>query len=217
MRVIVIGCGRVGTGLARNLSQRGHGVVVVDRDGAAFASLGASFKGQTVTGVGFDRNVLLRAGIERADGLAAVTKTDEANAVTARIARQFFQVPQVVARLHDPRKAEIYRRLGIQTISPAAWGINRIAELVCHSQLDTILSLGDGDVDVVEAEIPPLLAGRSVNELTIPSELQVVAVTRRGRSFLPTPGTTFQEGDLVHLSMLAASADRLKKLLGLVP
>ena len=214
MRIIIIGCGRVGAGLARNLTERGHAVVAVDKDPAAFESLGRAFTGQTVTGVGFDRDVLLRAGIERADGVAAVTKSDEVNAVTARLARQFFRVPHAVARLHEPRKAEIYRRLGIQTISPVAWGINRIAELVCHSQLDTILSLGDGEVDIVEAEIPPLLVGRTVHELTIPSELAVATITRRGKSFIPTLGTTFQEGDLVHLTVLSAAADRLKKLLG---
>jgi trk system potassium uptake protein TrkA len=215
MKIIIIGCGRVGAGLARNLSERGHAVIAVDKDPSAFDGLGSTFKGQTVTGVGFDRDVLLRAGIERADGLAAVTKSDEVNAVTARLARQFFCVPQVVARLHEPRKAEIYRRLGIQTISPVAWGINRIAELVCHSRLDTILSLGDGEVDVVEAEIPPLLVGRTVHELTVPSELAVLAITRGGKSFIPTLGTTFQAGDLVHLSVLATAADRLKKLLGM--
>ena len=215
MRIIIIGCGRVGAGLARNLTERGHAVVVVDKDPAAFESLGPAFTGQTVTGVGFDRDVLLRAGIERADGVAAVTKSHEVNAVTARLARQFFRVPHVVARLHEPRKAEIYRRLGIQIISPVAWGINRIAELVCHSRLDTILSLGDGEVDIVEAEIPPLLVGRTVHELTIPSELAVLAITRRGKSFIPTLGTTFQEGDLVHLTLLAAAADRLKTLLGI--
>src|SRR4030042_1184683 len=108
MRIIIIGCGRMGSGLAQTLSLRGHAVTVVDRDPQAFERLGPAFKGKTLTGIGFDRDVLLRAGIERADGLAAVTFSDEANVVAARLASNIFHVPRVVARLYDPRKAEIY-------------------------------------------------------------------------------------------------------------
>jgi trk system potassium uptake protein TrkA len=216
MKIIIIGCGRMGAGLARTLSLRGHAVTVVDNDPTAFERLGPAFKGQTVVGVGFDRDVLLKAGIERADGLAAVSASDEANVVAARIARQVFRVPRVVARLYDTRKAEIYQRLGLQTIAPITWGIHQIADLLCYSPLDTILSLGSGEVDVVKTEIPPLLVGRTVNELTVPGEVQVVAISRGGTTFLPTLGTVFQDGDLVHLVVLAASADRLRVLLGLM-
>src|SRR5690349_3535005 len=146
MRLIIIGCGRMGAGLAQTLGQHGHKVTVVDADPAAFEQLGPAFTGQTVVGVGFDREVLLQAGIERADGLAAVTASDEANVVAARLARLMFRVPRVVARLYDPRKAEIYRRLDIQTISTTTWGIHRIAELLGYSQLDAIVSLGSGAV-----------------------------------------------------------------------
>jgi len=104
----------------------------------------------------------------------------------------------------------------LQTITPAIWGVNRLAELLCYSHLDPITSLGSGEVDLVEAEIPPLLVGRTVNELTLPGEIQVAAVSRAGRTFLPTRGTAFQAGDLVHLLVLTASADRLKTLLGLI-
>ena len=215
MRIIIIGCGRLGAGLGDTLSQRGHVVTVVDRDPTAFERLGPLFHGKTLTGCGFDREVLLKAGIERVDALAAITDSDEVNVVAARIARQFFRVPRVVARLYDPRKAEIYRRLGLQTISQVTWGINRIVELICYSRLETIMSLGSGEVDVVEAEIHHLLVGRTVNELTIAGEVHVIAITRRGKTFLPTLGTEFSEGDMVHLALLAASADRLKAILGL--
>jgi trk system potassium uptake protein TrkA len=215
MKVIIIGCGRVGAGLGQLLAERGHAVTVVDRDATAFERLGPSFQGQTVPGIGFDREVLLQAGIERADGLAAVTSSDEANVVTARLARQVFRVPRVVASLNDPRKAEIYRRLGLQTIAPTTWGIHRIGELLGYSRLDVLTSLGSGEVDIVETEIPSLLAGRAVTELTLPGDVQVVAISRSGKTFLPALGTLFQEGDLVHLAMLAESADRLKALLGL--
>jgi trk system potassium uptake protein TrkA len=216
MKIIIIGCGRMGAGLARTLSLRGHAVTVVDNDPAAFERLGPAFKGQTVVGIGFDRDVLLQAGIERADGLAAVTASDEANVVAARIASQVFRVPRVVARVYDPHKAEIYQRLGLQTIAPVTWGIHQIADLLCYSPLDTVLSLGSGEVDLVKTEIPPLLAGRTVNELTVPGEIRVVAISRGGTTFLPTLGTVFQNGDLVHLVVLAASADRLRALLGLM-
>jgi trk system potassium uptake protein TrkA len=215
MKIIVIGCGRMGSGLAQALNLRGHAVTVVDNDPTAFERLGPAFKGRTLAGVGFDRDVLLQAGIERADGLAAVTSSDEANVVAARLASQVFRVPRVVARLYDPSKAEIYRRLGLQTIAPVAWGVQQIADLLCFSPLETVLSLGAGGVDIVQAEVPPLLFGRTVSELTVPDEIQVVAVSRGGTTFLPTLGTVFQEGDLVHLAVLAASTDRLMALLAL--
>ena len=214
MKSIIIGCGRVGAGLAQRLSQRGQVVIVVDREAPAFERLGASFKGQTLLGAGLDREVLLQAGIERADGLAAVTGSDDTNVVMAHLARQVFRVPRVVARLHDPRHAEVYQRLGIQAITPLTWGIQRLTELLCYTHLNTTLSLGSGEVDLVEAELPHLLAGRSVNELTLLGEIHVAAISREGRTFLPTLGTVFREGDLVHLVVLGSSADRLTALLG---
>ncbi len=214
MRIIIIGCGRMGAILAQTLSRRYHEVTVVDRDPSSFERLGFSFRGGTVCGGGFEREALLKAGIEKADGLAAVTASDEVNVVAARLARQVFHVPKVVARIYDPLKAEIYQRLGLQNISPVTWGINRIIDLLCYSRMDTVISLGSGEVDIVEAEIPHLLVGRTVNELTVIGEIHVVAISRKGKTFLPTLGTELHEGDLVHLALLAASAERLKALLG---
>ena len=214
MRILIIGCGRVGAGLATTLAARGHVVAVVDTDPLAFEKLGAAFKGETVVGIGFDREVLLAAGIDRADGLAAVTASDEANVVAARIARDIFHVPRVVARLYDIRQAEIYKRLGLQTIAPTAWGVNRIAELLLHSPLETVLSLGSGDVELIEAEVPQLLVGKMVRELTLPGELHVVSIMRLNKTFLPTLGTIFQAGDMVHLAVLTSSINRIKELLG---
>jgi trk system potassium uptake protein TrkA len=214
MRIIIIGCGRMGAGLAQTLCQRSHTVTVVDRELAAFEQLGPSFDGQKVVGVGFDRDVLLQAGIERADGLAAVTASDETNLVAARLARLVFRVPRAVARLYDPRKAEIYRRLGVQTISTTAWGIHRIAELLGYSQFESLVSLGSGAVDIVEVLVPQLLIGRAVSDMTIPGEVHVVAISRAGSTFLSTLGTRFQDGDLVHLSVAGASIERLRALCG---
>jgi len=193
---------------------RGHQVTIIDKDPLAFERLGSGFKGQKVVGVGFDRDVLIQAGIQRADALAAVTASDEANAVTARLAREIFHVPRVVARLYDKRQAEIYERLGLETIAPTAWGINRIADLLLRSELDVVFNLGSGQVDLVEAEVPPLLAGKAVSELTLWGEIHVVAITRAGKTFLPTQGATLRQGDLVHLAVVSASMDRLRGMLG---
>jgi trk system potassium uptake protein TrkA len=214
MKIIVIGCGGVGAGLAQTLSQRTHQVTVVDINPDAFERLGSSFKGRTILGIGFDRDVLMQAGIERTDGLAAVTSSDETNVVTAQVARQIFHVPRVIARLYDVRQAEIYKRLGIQTIAPTGWGINRIAELLLYSPLETVLSLGSGDVELVEAELPHLLAGKTVKDLMLVGEIHIVSITRANKTFLPTLGTTFREGDLLHLAVLTTSTNRLKELLG---
>lgn len=204
----------MGASLANALGGRGHAVTVMDHDPASFQRLGSSFRGETVRGGGFDRAALVQAGIERADGLAAVTGSDEVNAVAARLARQVFHVPKVVARIYDPRKADIYHRLGLQNISPVTWGINRIIDILCFSRMETVTSLGNGEVDIVEVEVPHLLVGRTVNELTVIGEIHVVAVSRQGKTFLPTRGTEFHKGDLIHLALLAVSTDRLKALLG---
>lgn len=214
MRILIIGCGRVGAGLAESMMLRRHEVTIVDKDPLAFERLGTAFKGQKVVGIGFDRDVLVRAGIERSDGLAAVTASDEANVVAARMARQIFHVPRVVARLYDPRQAEIYKHLGLQTIAPTSWGINRIADMLLRSEMDVIVSLGSGQVDLVEVEVPHLLVGKSVNELTLWGEIHVVAISRGGKTFLPTLGTAFQEGDFIHLATMSSSMDRLGILLG---
>jgi trk system potassium uptake protein TrkA len=214
MKILVIGCGRVGAGLAKILVGGGHSVTVVDKDTDSFNRLGNHFKGQTILGIGFDREVLLKAGIERADGVAAVTASDEANVVASRIARDIFHVPKVVARLHDIRQAEIYKRLGIQTIAPSTWGINRIADLLLYSHLEPVFSIGSGDVELVEVEVPQLLVGKAVRDLTVTGEIHVASITRTNKTFLPTLGTIFHEADLLHLAVLTTSGNRLKELLG---
>ncbi|HLE15033.1 MAG TPA: TrkA family potassium uptake protein [Anaerolineales bacterium] len=214
MKVIIMGCGRVGEQVSRLMVDEGHEVVVIDNDPAALARLGPNFKGRTVRGVGFDREVLLQAGIEHADAFAATSSSDNANIVAARIARQIFRVPRVVARLYDPRRAEIYRRLGLLTISSTTWGAERIRELLLHAELDPQFTFGHGEVCVVSLEAPPQLEGRSVKVITVPGEISVGAITRRGQAFLPLSGTEIQAGDLIHLLILASAMDRFKALLG---
>lgn len=215
MKVIIIGCGRVGTSLAYTLDQRGDLVTVIDSDPDALERLGPAFRDRAILGIGFDRDVMIRAGIENVDALAAVTASDEANVTAARLARQVFKVPRVAARVYDPGKAEIYQRLGIQTISPVAISAQRLADLLGYSPMGSAVSLGTGEADVIEVEIPSALIGRSVSELTSAGEFQVMAITRAGRTFLPIPGTIFQEGDLGHLIVQLSSRERLESLLAL--
>ncbi len=212
MNIIIIGCGRMGSGLAHLLGLRGHALTVVDKEERSFAALGPAFKGRTLVGVGFDRAVLLAAGVERADGVAAVTNSDEVNIVAARIARTMFRVPSVVARVVDPQKAEIYQRLGVQTISTTIWGVNRIANLLSNNELDVICDLSSS-AQMVQMALPAQLAGRTVQNLTIPGEVHVVAIKRSGQTFLPTGSASLQAGDLLYLAVQAASADRLTALL----
>lgn len=214
MRIVITGCGRMGAGLARALSAAGHAIAVIDVEESAFDRLGPTFTGERIRGVGFDREVLRRARIDEADGLAALTGNDEVNAVVARMAGRIFRVPRVVARLHDPRKAQIYRRLGVQVIATVDWGISRAADLLTFSQVGALLSLGSGQVDLIETELPALLDGRPVGELTAAGEVMPVAISRAGRTFIPTSGTIMTSGDIVHLAVVAASRGRLESLLG---
>ena len=215
MRVIIMGCGRVGEQVSRLMAQEGHHVTVIDSDAAALARLGPEFKGHKVKGLGFDRNVLIKAGIEQADAFAAASSSDNANIVAARIAHNVFRVPKVVTRLFDPRRAEIYRRLGLITISSTTWGAERIHELLTHGDLDPVLTFGSGEVCLLSAEAPPHLVGRTVQDLTVPGEITVVALTREGNAFLPAFGTPLRAGDLIHLAVLAGAMERLESWLGL--
>lgn len=215
MKIIIVGCGRNGSGLAQALSRAGHAVTVIDSDGGALSKLGPDFKGKTIEGIGFDQEVLMKAGIDRTDALAAFTSSDESNAVIARIAREIYHVPKVVARLYDREKAEIYRHLGIQTLSSTTWGIKRAADLLTHAPLDAVFSFGSGDVELVKIEVPSLVAGRRVNDLTVLGDIHVVAIERANKTILPTAGTVFQRGDTLYIAAAISSGGQLKKLLGL--
>jgi trk system potassium uptake protein TrkA len=215
MRIIIVGCGRMGSELALQMLHDGHDVTVVDNDPSTFYRLGPGFKGKTVEGVGFDRDVLVRAGAEHADALAAVTSGDNRNIVIARVARNVFRIPKVVARLYDPRRAEIYQRLGLQTVSSTAWGASRIIQLLAHRDLNVISTLGNGEVELVELEAPPHWVSRAVNNVNVPGEISVITVSRKDKTLVPTLGTVFQEGDRLVIAVLATSRSRLEDLLAL--
>jgi trk system potassium uptake protein TrkA len=215
MKIIIMGCGRVGEQAARLMVGEGHQVTVIDQDANALDRLGPDFKGNKVQGVGFDRLVLESAGIERADAFAATSSSDNANIIAARIARNVFHVPHVIARLYDPRRAEIYRRLGLVTISSTTWGAERICELIMHAELDPVFTFGSGEVSLVAVEVPPQLVGRLVRDLAVPGEVMVVNITRQGKALIPLTGTDFREDDLLHLAVTAEAMKRVKSLLGM--
>lgn len=215
MKAIIMGCGRVGSHVSTMLANAGHDVTVIDPSAENLDLLDDSFRGKKLQGIGFDRDVLLSAGIEMADAFAATSPSDNVNIVAARIARNFFHVPRVVARLYDPRRAEIYKRLGLQTISMISWGSEKIYEMLIHPSLDPIVTFGSGEVSVISLDVPQFLIGQLVREVEIPGEISVVGITRDGTAFLPGSGTELHAGDLLHLSILASAADRLEQLFGL--
>lgn len=213
MKIIIAGCGRVGATLAKKLSLEGHDVSVVDKNPDSFERLGKAFKGQTVKGMVFDGDSLKAAGIEKADAFLAVTSGDNSNVVSATIAKDVYRVPTVVARIYDPRRAEIYRRFGIPTVASVTWAANEILTLLTYTSMIRDISLGDGEVQITRTAIQPRLVGRSVGELTIPGEISVVAIMRGGKAFIPGPGDIFKEHDVVEIAVLTTSMSRLKKML----
>jgi len=214
MNIIIMGCGRVGEQLCRFLSSAGHQITVIDPSTAALEHLGPEFKGRKIKGIGFDRDVLLQAGIATADAFAATSASDNANILAARIARNIFSVPRVVARLYDPRRAEIYERLGLRTISSTTWGAERIMEMLVHTELDPLMSFGNGEVKIVEIEIPGHWSGRQVKQLIVPGEINVISITRKGKAFLPILGTELHPDDRVHLAVVADAMERFNVMFG---
>lgn len=216
MKVIVVGCGKMGSGLALELVKKGHSVTVVGAAMEEFSMLGKVFKGETIVGVAFDKQILEQAGIERADAVVACTKSDETNALIGRISRNTYRVPRVISRLYDPRKAEIYRTLGIQTISATEWGVKHAIELLSYDQLDIVAGLGNGGVDIVRVEVSELLIGKKIVDITAVGEFSVCALSRLNQTFLPTLGTVLQKGDVLYFNVLVSSVKQFKHMLGLL-
>jgi trk system potassium uptake protein len=212
VKVIIGGCGRVGAMLATKLSAEGHDIVVIDKYPQAFGRLGKSFSGTTLRGMVFDKGVLDEAGADRTDAYIAVTSGDNSNVVSATIAREFYRIPKVVARIFDPRRAEIYRRLGIQTVSSVSWATNEIVSLVMFQHLVRDVSMGGGEVQLVKVSIPPRLGGRTVNDLSSPGEILPVAIVRAGASFIPTSHEPLHEGDVLEAAVLTVAMNRFESM-----
>jgi trk system potassium uptake protein TrkA len=206
VHVVVVGCGRVGSGLAATLESEGHSVAVVDRQAQAFRRLPGDFKGKTVLGVGFDRERLREAGIERAGALAAVTNGDNSNIVVARVAREAFEVKRVVARIYDSRRAAIYERLGIPTVATVQWTTERVLRRILPDVHAVEWVDPSAKVCMVERAVPSAWAGRPVPELELTGVAKVIAVARLGEASIPDERTIAQEGDVLWVSV---AGDRL--------
>jgi len=210
MHIIIVGCGRTGSLLARTLAERGHQVVVVDPNPDQFLRLGPNFRGRTITGLGFDRDVLLRAGIEHAQGVAAVTSDETANLLIAFIARRHFHVPNVVARLFEPERVALYQAIGVPVVTAAEWRVHRLEQLLCQPALNVVDTLGNGEVTVVELRVPAAWAGQPFSFLFIPEKVAPTVLIRGGSARIPAPDITLEAGDIIRLSVATDALEDLR-------
>ena len=206
MRVVVMGCGRVGASLADALSRLGHEVAIIDRDDSAFHRLSPEFSGERVLGMGFDRDVLLRAGIEHADAFAAVSSGDNSNIISARVARETFGVPRVVARIYDAKRAAVYERLGIPTIATVPWTTDRLLNTLIRGDETAKWRDPTGTVAVAEADLHEGWVGQPVTTLEAATGARVAFLIRFGNGLLPEPKTMIQAGDQVYLAAVSGRA-----------
>ncbi len=211
MHVVIVGCGRVGSGLARIIENQGHTVAVVDKDPTAFRRLDEEFGGQQVVGVGFDRDRLEAAGIREAVAVAAVTNGDNSNILTARVARETFGVEKVVARIYDPRRAVIYERLGIPTIATVQWTIDRVLRKLLPDASENDWVDPSARVAVVERPVAASWAGLPLTEIEIPGVARAVALSRMGIAQVATPDLVTQDGDVLHLAVAVGHLDEVDR------
>ena len=212
MHVVIVGCGRVGSTLGRELVSVGHTVAVVDRKAEAFSRLGESFTGQKIMGIGFDRDVLIEAGIQKAGALAAVTNGDNSNILIARVAREEFGIERVVALIYDPKRAEIYERLVIATVATVKWTSERILRRILPDLPAVEWTDPSAKVVLVERELPKAIVGTRV--LSLDSAIaRVVAIRRLGTAIIPTADTVVQEGDVAYVAAEIKSLETFDKSL----
>jgi trk system potassium uptake protein TrkA len=214
VHVVVVGCGRVGSGLGRMLEETGHTVAIIDRQEKAFRRLPDDFAGRKVVGVGFDRDRLTEAGIEEAGALAAVTNGDNSNILVARIARETYGIDKVVARIYDPRRAAIYERVGIATIATVQWATERVLRRIVPESGDVEWIDPSAKVVLVERLAPASIVGRKLAELEETGLARAVAVSRLGVSQMPTPALIVQEGDVLYLATSHDGVENLDAHLG---
>lgn len=210
---VIMGAGRVGVMLAHSLETAGHTVSVIDRDEAAFRRLRADFQGRQITGIGFDRDTLRRAGIEQAYAFAAVSSGDNSNILASRVARETFKVQHVVARINDPNRAEFYQRLGIPTVAAVRWSTDQVLRRILPEQDVT----GDyreasGRLVLVELKLHPAWAGLPLERIEAAAEVRIAFITRFGEGQLPGPDTSYQQGDVVHAMLRTQEVDEVVKV-----
>ncbi|MET0460261.1 MAG: NAD-binding protein [Ilumatobacteraceae bacterium] len=204
MHVVVVGCGRVGSSLARALISEGHTVAVIDRRGDAFTRLGPDFAGRTVQGIGFDRDRLIEAGVEQAGALAAVTSGDNSNILVARVARENFGVQQVVARIYDPRRAVIYQRLGIQTVATVAWTTDQVVRRLIPDATPAEWIDPTAKICLVDRSLADGWAGHPIDEVEEAVGAKIVGINRMGAAMITTHRTVAQAGDVLYLAVEVA-------------
>jgi trk system potassium uptake protein len=206
VRVVVMGCGRVGAALADALARIGHEVAVIDRESTAFSRLSPEFTGERVLGMGFDREVLLRAGIEEAGAFAAVSSGDNSNIISARVARETFGVQRVVARIYDAKRAAVYERLGIPTVATVPWTTDRLLNALTHEGETTKWRDPTGTVAVAEVVLHEDWVGHRVTDLEAATGARVAFLIRFGSGVLPEPKTVLQASDQVYIAQVSGRA-----------
>ena len=217
MHFVIMGCGRTGSTLAQMVEDRGHTVAVVDQSSDAFRRLGPHFEGRRVVGPGFDRDTLLEAGIQDAYAFAAVSSGDNSNILAARVARETFGVSNVVARIYDPGRAEVYQRLGIPTVATVRWTADQMARRLLPSGAISEYRDASGTVVLAEVHVDLAWVGRSMESIEEATGARVAFLTRLGEGMVPDRRSVFQEGDLVHLAMRHDEAARVEQVLGAKP
>ncbi len=208
VHVIVVGCGRVGSGLAIGLIEQGHSVSIIDRNAKAFRRLPTEWPGTAIVGSGFDRDDLDRAKAGEAGALAAVTSGDNSNILTARIARETYEIPNVVARIYDPRRAQIYLRLGIPTVATVSWTIDQVQRRLLPASKTVEWSDTTGTLSLVERPLPERWAGKRLSDMNTKGEVTLVSVTRAGVARLDIDDLVGQDGDVLHLMLTNAALRR---------
>ena len=217
MHIVIMGCGRVGSTLAHILEDSGHSVAIIDRDPQAFRRLRAGFRGRRVTGVGFDRDVLTEAGIESAAAYVAVSSGDNSNIISARVARETFGVDNVVARIYDPRRAEVYQRLGIPTVATVRWTADQILRRILPEGAEPLWRDPTGQVILAEVAINPAWIGTKVTDVEEAAGARVAFLNRMGEALVTKNDTVVQEGDVLHVIADENDMDRINKVLAAVP
>ncbi|TDE55906.1 TrkA family potassium uptake protein [Nonomuraea mesophila] len=217
MHIVIMGCGRVGSTLAHILEDGGHSVAIIDRDPQAFRRLRAGFRGRRVTGVGFDRDVLTEAGVESATAFVAVSSGDNSNIISARVARETFGVDNVVARIYDPRRAEVYQRLGIPTVATVRWTADQIMRRILPEGAEPLWRDPTGTVVLAEVSVNPAWIGTRVVELEQRARTRAAFINRMGEAVTIGPDTVAQEGDVLHVIAAEGDMDRINKVLAAAP
>ncbi len=207
-----MGCGRVGSTLARSLEERNHTVSVIDSNPDAFRRLGPSFNGDKVTGYGFDQAVLTKAGIGRADAFAAVSSGDNSNIIAARVARESFGIQTVVARIYDPGRAEVYQRLGITTVATVKWTSDQVLRRILPAGAEPTFRDPSGTIRLDQVSVPDAWVGQRTIDLQEQASIRIAWIDRLGEGMLPTRESVLQEGDILHLVMREESAARAYKV-----